>query len=508
MVYLVGAGPGDTGLITVKALNIIRQADVILYDSLINYALLYDTKPECILIDVGKHAGNHTKTQDETTQLLAEYGRKWLNVVRLKGGDPFMFGRGGEEAEYLSKEGVPFTIVPGVSALSAVPAYAGIPLTHRDHASSVGIATGHGAGGKSTDPVRWRELANGVDTLVVFMGVGTIKTIISEISASKLSGDTPAAIIEQGTTPSQRVVKGTLSTIADLTVKEHISPPALLIIGNIVLLADSLDWYHPGQLNGLNIGVTRPFDQSKSFSEKLSALGANPILMPTIKTVDTIETEEIKNIITEISRYDYIIYSSVNGVASFFRALKKYGADSRKLTGIKIASIGPVTADALSKHGISADVRAKTFVAEGVLDSLFSKGSVKGLRFLLVRSDIGRNTIRDELVKAGAEVKQAVFYSTQTAILSPFIKNMIKSGSIDIITYTSSSTVTNFFAQISPDNLGNRVRLASIGPQTSQALRKHNKTPDIEASEYTTDGLARAILEDYKSNKAYYYVNK
>ena len=179
MVYLVGVGPGDPGLITVKALGVIRQADVILYDSLINSAFLYDSKPECILIDVGKRGGNHTKTQDETTQLLAEYGRKGLNVVRLKGGDPFLFGRGGEEAEYLSKEGIPFAIVPGVSALSAVPAYFGIPLTHRDHASSVGVATGHGASGKSTDPVRWSKLADGVDTLVVFMGVGNIKTIIS-----------------------------------------------------------------------------------------------------------------------------------------------------------------------------------------------------------------------------------------------------------------------------------------------------------------------------------------
>ncbi len=495
MVYLVGAGPGDPGLITVKALDILRRADVVLYDRLVDPVLLCETKPGCIIIDVGKSSGKHTITQDETANLLVEYGGKGLDVLRLKGGDPFLFGRGAEEAERLSREGIPFAVIPGVSALTAVSAYAGIPLTHRDLVSSVGIATGHGASDKSTDPVRWSELARGVDTIVVFMGIASIDNVIAGILRGGLSEDTPAAVIERGSTPSQRVVLGKLSTIADDVKRENISAPALLVIGKTVALAGSLNWYKPGALAGLTIGITRPFRQSKSFSEKLSALGAQPVLMPTIKTVDTIETDEIKEIVRSLSRYDYLIFSSTNGVESFFRALKMYAGDSRKLAGIKIACIGPVTSEAFVRYGITADITAERFVAEGLLDKLFEADSVRGKRFLLVKSDTGRTVLKDELVKSGAEVDRAVFYSTKPEALSPFILEMIRSGRINIITFTSSSTVVNFFEQVRPDELGDTIKLASIGPQTSSAIRKYNKSPDIEASEYTTAGLAAAIFD-------------
>ncbi|HUT63456.1 MAG TPA: uroporphyrinogen-III C-methyltransferase [Anaerolineae bacterium] len=498
MVYLVGAGPGDPGLITVKALDILRRADVVLYDSLIDSTLLCETRSECILIDVGKRACTHTKTQEETTHLLVEYGRKGFEVVRLKGGDPFLFGRGGEEAEHLSKEKIPFVIVPGVSALTSVPAYAGIPLTHRTYASSVGIATGHGAKVKAEDPVRWQHLSQGVDTLVVFMGVGTIHTIIDKLTDNLHHGDIPAAVIEQGTTPSQRIVIGTLSTIADKAHKEHISPPALLVVGNVVSLAGSLNWYKPGPLAGLRIGITRPLNQSKPFSDRLRDHGAHPISMPVIKTVETPDTPEVQQVIANITHYDWIVFSSINGVESFFRALKIRGCDVRKLASIKIACIGPVTAQAVKNHGILADITAQKFIAESLLDSILTANSVAGKSFLLVRSNIGRSTLMDELTEAKAMVDQAVFYSTQSVQLSDYLISLIKTGLIDIITFTSSSTVESFFNQMPPNELMKKTKLASIGPQTSLTLKKYNKHPDIEASEYTTSGLAEAILEYYR----------
>ncbi|MFC1693481.1 uroporphyrinogen-III C-methyltransferase [Candidatus Latescibacterota bacterium] len=495
MVYLVGAGPGDPGLITVKALDLLRRADIVLYDRLVDATLLSETKPGCTIIDVGKSAGNHIKTQDEIISMLAEYGRKGYEVVRLKGGDPFLFGRGGEEAEHLNREGIPFAMVPGVSAFTSVPAYAGIPLTHRNYASSVGVATGHGAKGKGHDPVRWRLLARAVDTIVVFMGVGALETITGELLAGGLSGETPSALIEQGSTPVQRVITGTLATIAEDAKKERINPPALLVVGKVAAHVNILQWYDPGPLAGLRIGITRPLGQSVSFSGALRSYGALPFLMPTIKTVDTIDTTEINKVMNRVSHYDYIVFSSTNGVESFFKALKKYNCDTRSLGGVKIASIGPVTARALSTHGINSDITAEKFIAEGLFESLFKQGHIEGLRFLLVRSDKGREILYKRLLDEGAEVDQAAFYSTQPAELTPYMVDTIKSGYIDIITFTSSSTVESFFNQIPPDELNDTVKIASIGPQTTEMLMRYQKSPDIEASEYTTAGLAIAILD-------------
>ena len=497
MVYLVGAGPGDPGLITVKALEILKKADVVIYDRLVDFNILLETGPECILIDAGKSAGSHTKTQDEITHLLVEYGRKDIEVVRLKGGDPFLFGRGGEEAERLSDEGIPFMVIPGISALNGATAYAGIPATHRDYISCIGIATGHGALKKANDPVKWRKLAEGVDAIVVFMGVGNIDTIIPEIIAGGFSPDTPAALIERGCTPLQKVVTGTLEGIADEAHRKKVKPPALFVVSKTVTLSEKLNWYKPGPLAGLRIGVTRPFTRSKSFSEKLRSLGAMPILMSTIKTVETIEKNDVKRAIDRLNSYNYIVFSSTNGVDSFFRALKNRGEDTRMLAGKKMAAIGPVTGDALTNYGITVDVTAKTFDAEGLLEELVSSGSVKGKKFLLVRSDIGRDILAEELKNAGAEVDQAAFYATKTVELRPYIIDMLKNDQIDIITFTSSSTVESFFSQISSDELGVNTKIASIGPQTSIAIKRHNKIPDIEASEFTSAGLAKAILAEY-----------
>ncbi|MFC1541943.1 uroporphyrinogen-III C-methyltransferase [Candidatus Latescibacterota bacterium] len=497
MVYLVGAGPGDPGLITVKALDILKKADVVIYDRLAYSGFLLETKPDCILVDVGKSAGEHTKNQDEITNLLVEYGRTNSAVVRLKGGDPFLFGRGGEEAERLADEHIPFVVIPGISALNAVSAYAGIPVTHRDFASSFGVATGHAAQGTADDPVRWKKLAEGVDTIVVFMGVGNIDKIIREITSDGYSNDTPAALVERGCTPLQRVVTGTLGTISERARKENVKPPALFIVSRTVPLSEKLNWFKPGPLAGLRVGVTRPLAQSKSFSEELYSLGAMPVLMPTIETIDTIENQDVAYAMDKLDSYNNIIFSSTNGVDSFFRALKSRGKDSRTLAGKKIAAIGPVTGDVLSGYGITADMTAETFVAEGMLDIILSAGSVEGQKFLLVRSDIGRDTLLKGLESAGGIVDHAAFYSTRTAELRPYVIKMIENDEIDVVTFTSSSTVDGFFSHISADSLGANIKIASIGPQTSLAIKRHNKTPDIEAEVFTTAGLAKAILAKY-----------
>lgn len=495
MVYLIGGGPGDPDLITVKGRDILAKADVVLYDHLIDMSLLSLTHDSCRLIDVGKSAGKHTKTQDETTALLVELGSQYDTIVRLKGGDPFLFGRGGEEAEALVDAGVPFVVVPGISALNAVPAYAGIPLTHRDLASSVGIATGHGARGKDNDPVRWRSLATSVDTIVVFMGIGTLDRTIGELIAGGLDPETPAALIEQGTRQTQRIVTAPARDIDATAKRDGVSPPALLVIGRTVTLNEHLSWFNPGPLAGLHIGVTRPCHQSHSFAEKLRILGATPIVMPTITIEYNGDSPESQKALDTLQSFDSVVFFSANGVKSFFQALHKKGLDTRSLGGCRIAAIGPVTADTLIEFGVRADIVAETFVAEALLDSLTATDDVAGRRFLLVRSDRGRDVVPDGLRQAGADVCDTVFYRTVPHRLNEPVIDMITEGYIDIVTFTSSSTVDGYFDSVRGFNMKNMPRYASIGPQTSGQIAHYGAEASIEASAYTTDGLIAAILD-------------
>lgn len=495
MVYLIGGGPGDPGLITVKGRDILTKAEVVLYDHLVDISLLSMTPDSCRLIDVGKSAGKHTKTQDETTALLVELGSQYDTVVRLKGGDPFLFGRGGEEAEALRDAGIKFEVIPGISALSAVPAYAGIPLTHRDFASSVGVATGHGARGKDDDPVRWRSLATSVDTIVIFMGIGTLKHTIAELIAGGLDPETPAALIEQGTRQTQRVVTAPVRDLDAAAKRKKICPPALLVIGKTVSLNDRLDWFEPGPLAGLCIGVTRPYPQSHSFAEKLHSLGATPIIMPTIAIEYAGNSPESQKAIETLDTFDTIVFFSANGVKSFFQALYNNDFDTRSLGGCRVAAIGPATADTLAHFGVIADIVAESFIAEGLLDSLISSGDVSGRRFLLVRSDRGRDVVPNGLREAGADVCDTVFYRTLPHRLNEHILNMIAEGYIDLVTFTSSSTVDGFFDSVRGLEMKKAPRFASIGPQTSGQIARHSADVSIEASAYTTDGLIAAILD-------------
>lgn len=494
MVYLVGAGPGDPGLITVKALDLIRRADVILYDRLIQPLLLFEARADCILVDVGKSVGEHSLPQPEITGLLVEYGKTGKEIVRLKGGDPFLFGRGGEEVEQLAAEGIPFAVVPGVSALTAVTAYAGIPLTHRNFSSSVGVITGHAAAGVEMDMERLGNLGAGADTLVVFMGIGNLEPITAGIIAGGRSPETPAALIERGTMPRQRTFTATLGTIAAAARENGVSTPALLVIGETVSLAATLEWRRTGPLSGLRIAVTRPRAQSRTLAEDLLALGADPVLIPAIETVETIDTPDIRKVMSRLELFDSIVFSSANGAGAFFNALRKNGRDARALAGKALAAIGPATAEALAAHGVHADITAKTFIAEGLRDAILASMNVTGMRFLLVRSDIGRDTLAGGLRSAGAVVEEAVFYSTRQAEISPYAREQIRRGGVDIVTFTSASTVHGFFAGVFPADIGAETVLASIGPETSRAIARYGASAGIEAAEYTTAGLVRAIL--------------
>ena len=497
MVHLVGTGPGDPGLVTLRALECVRSADVLLYDRLIDDTLLAETSPDCELIDVGKSAGNHTRTQDETIALILEHAGRGKEVVRLKGGDPFLFGRGGEEAEALAAANIQFTVVPGVSALTAATAYAGIPVTHRGRASSVTAATGHGAAGRGDDPVDWRALGRGADTIVVFMGVGNLETVTSEIVAGGRSADTPAALIERGCSPRQRVVTGTLADIADVARNAGVSPPALFIAGDTVPLAETIGWYKPGPLGGLRVGVTRPLSQTRGFCKRLRDLGAMPVVMPVIESVDTIETESVARSVRDIEAFGLVVFSSVNGVDAFFRALSAAGKDARVLAGARLACIGPITAERLTAHGLRADIVAERYVAEGLRDIITEGTGLTGTRALVVRSEVGRTVLREGLEASGADVAEAICYTVRPVPLRPHIRDMISAGGLDVVTFTSSSTVTAFFDQVQVSELPAALNCASIGPQTSATLRDLGMEPMIESEVYTTDGLADALLNTF-----------
>jgi uroporphyrinogen III methyltransferase/synthase len=481
-------------LITVRALDILKNADVVLYDRLVDPALLLETGGTCELVDVGKSAGDHAMPQQEITRLLISYGQRGGTVVRLKSGDPFLFGRGGEEAEALADAGIPFAVVPGVSALQAAAAYAGIPLTHRAYASSLGVATGHGADGTGGGGVRWRSLAEAVDTVVVFMGVSTLDTVTAELMAGGMDPKTPAAVIERGASPLQRVIGGTLAAIAGEARAARVQPPSLFVCGETAALASRLGWYRPGPLSGLRIGITRPFRQSGELARLLRGMGAQPLPMPAIAMTDR-RGEDVGHALASLDEYAIVAFVSANGVSSFFRALGETGRDARALAGKTVAAIGPATAGALRGAGITADVQARTFIAEGLVEALLEQCAVAGKRVLLVRSNLGRNTVAERLAEAGALVDQASFYETRPVRLRPYALALLSRGEIDIVTFTSASTVDGFFPQVDRAALPGTVRFASIGPETSAAIRKSGFEPSIEAAEYTAAGLAEAILQ-------------
>jgi uroporphyrinogen III methyltransferase/synthase len=496
-VYLVGAGPGDPGLITVKGLKTVEKADVIVFDQLANCELLKSAKPECELINVGKTAGNHPVHQKLINQILVEKALSHSVVVRLKGGDPFVFGRGGEEGEYLHEKGILFEIIPGISSSIAVPAYAGIPVTHRGIASSFTVITGHEDPDKEDSSIDWQKIAHGAETLVILMGVTNLPQIVEQLMKAGLNPDKPVAIIEKGTTPSQRTINGTLSTILELSRQSAITPPAIIVVGDVVNQRAVLNWYETLPLRNKTVWVTRSRTQSSKLVQLLYDLGAKVFEFPTIQINPPDDIAQLEKAIHELNQYQWLIFTSVNGVERFFVQLEKAGKDSRVLGGIQIATIGSATADKLKEYGIISDLIPEEFIAESMLES-FKNIPLASKSILIVRAQEARDTLPQGLIKLGARVNIVSAYKTVRPDYSDLLAK-INSGDIpfpDIITFTSSSTVTNFCA-ILPENILDTLKkttlFASIGPVTSRTAEKYGIKIAVQAEEFTISGLAKAL---------------
>lgn len=496
-VYLIGAGPGDAKLITVKGLECIQKADVIVYDRLANPRLLSYRRTDAELIYVGKSPDRHTLTQDEINQVLVEKGLEGKVVARLKGGDPYVFGRGGEEGEELRKAGVPFEEVPGITSAISVPAYAGIPITHRDFTATFTVITGHEEPTKEASNINWQRLAQDPGTLVFLMGVANLPQIVSQLVRNGKNVTTPIALIRWGTRPEQQVVTGTLENIVEVVHAAGFTSPAIIIIGEVVQLRDTLRWFEDKPLFGKRILVTRSREQASALSEKLEDLGAEAWEYPTIRIQEPEDFSKLDGCVKTAGDYDWIIFTSVNGVKAFFARMRVQKLDIRSLRNAKICAIGPKTAEALEERGLTVEVMPEVFRAEAVIEMLKDKINA-GEKVLLPRADLARQVLVDSLVTLGAEVNEVVAYQTVLACHTDtaLLLEKLKAKEIHILTFTSSSTVTNFLHLIGENKgLLDGIEIACIGPVTAETAEKAGLHVDIVANQYTIDGLIDAIVK-------------
>lgn len=485
MVYLIGAGPGDVGLLTLRACEILQSADVVVYDRLADDAIL-NFCPSAKKFYVGKSAGLHTLKQSEINQLLVDSARQNKIVVRLKGGDPFVFGRGGEEALALRENNLPFEIVPGVTSAIAVPAYAGIPVTHRGLATSFAVVTGHEDPAKPESTINWAKLATAVDTLIFLMGVANLPQIVDKLIANGRPSETPAALIRWGTRAEQEVITTTLEKIPH----EKILPPAIFVVGDVVSLREQLKWFDTRPLFGKKILVTRARTQASKLSSALKNLGAAVVECPTIKiSAPSDNFRQLDAAIKILRDFDWLVFTSANGVEKFFARLKFHGLDTRALGSIKIAAIGSATAEKLSTVGILADVVPKNFVAEDLVDAL--KNFVGGKKILLARAEDARDVLPAALKNFGATVTVAPAYQTLAEVPA-----QIDFGAIDLVTFTSSSTVKNFVAAYGVAPL-KKIPSAAIGTITAKTLATFGVAAAVTAEKFTIDGLVEAVEKFY-----------
>ncbi len=495
-VYLVGAGPGDPLLVTLKARELISVSDVIVYDRLIPHAALEWTRPDAELVYVGKSPDRHTMPQEEINQLLVTRAREGKVVCRLKGGDPFVFGRGGEEAAALAAAGVRFEVVPGVTSAIAGPAYAGIPVTHRGTASSVAFVTGHEDPDKPESAINWRGLATGVDTLVLLMGVGQLGSIADKLIDNGRSPQTPAAIIERATTSSHRVVTGELGEITSLAEEHNVRAPALVVVGEVVALRDELRWFEKLPLLGWRVLVTRTREQASDLSSALTRLGAQPVEVPVIAITDPTSWQVLDESLERIAESDWLVLTSANGVRAVMARLRDLGMDVRDLRGPKIAAIGPATAKAVEELGIRVDLVPEEFVAEALAEALLSQG-IAASRILLARAEEARDVLPVSLEAAGAQVTVAPCYRTIPAEgVGERIRTLTDNREVDAITFASSSSVRAFVDGLAGQDvaeLTGGIVVACIGPVTADAARDAGLHVDVVPDEYTIPGLAEAL---------------
>src|SRR5436309_10339376 len=500
-VYLVGAGPGDPGLVTLRARECIENADVIIYDHLANPETLGWARDDAEIMYGGKTPGESRSNQNEINALLIKKAREGKQVVRLKGGDPFVFGRGAEEAQAIADADIPFEVVPGITSSIAGPAYAGIPVTHRAHNSHVTFFTGHENPAKTESAIDYAALAKLGGTQVMLMGVERLGSITSEMLKHGVRGDLPVALVRWATTGQQGTLTGTLRDIAQKAVANSFAAPAVAIFGEVVAFRDKLNWYEKRPLFGKTIVVTRTRKQASVLSSKLRSLGANIIELPTIRIEPPSDLREFAELVQDAHNYEWIVFTSANGVEAFFDIFFKLYDDTREIGGARIATIGPATAQRVKDFHLHVDLQPKEFVAEAVVREFKKQGSIENLRILLVRAEKARDTLPKELSALGAIVDEGFAYRTvpETRDTSGARRQLAEDGA-DLITFTSSSTVENFLALGLPWPKGMQVR--SIGPITSQTVRDQGLKVDVEARRHDINGLVQAIRELFTEKNA------
>ncbi|GBE58274.1 uroporphyrinogen-III C-methyltransferase [bacterium BMS3Abin01] len=501
-VYLIGAGPGDPGLFTLKGVECIKRADVVVYDYLASRQLLEYSPPEAELVYVGKKGGDHTMKQEDISRLLVEKGLAGLTVARLKGGDSFIFGRGGEEALALHEAGVPFEVVPGISSAYSVPAYAGIPVTHRGYTTDVAFITGHEDPTKAESTIKWDRISTGVGTLVFLMGVKNLDNITGNLMANGRPPETPVALIRWGTTTRQETITGTLADIVGKVKESGFRAPAITVVGEVVRLREQLHWFEDRPLFGKRVVVTRSRSQASDLVRSLEELGAAPVEFPTIRVVEPADGYQALDAAIDRIRadggpgYDWVLFTSVNGVENFFKRLNRDG-DVRDLKGMRLGAIGPATAAALQRRGLRPDFVPPEYRAESVIEGMLQLG-VEGRRVLIPRAKEARQILPEKLAAAGARVEVVPAYETVLDDTgADEMRDMLSAGEIDIITFTSSSTVKNFVTLLDGFDLSGlpaSVTIACIGPVTAGTARDLGLRVDMVAGEYTIPGLVETLV--------------
>jgi len=501
VVYLVGAGPGDPGLVTWKGLEILRAADVVVYDRLVGSALLAQARSDAEVVDVGKKPGDRALSQEGINDLLVAKARAGLSVCRLKGGDPFVFGRGGEEALALLRANIPFVVVPGVTSALAVPAYAGIPVTHRGMVRSFAVVTGHRC--DEGQAVGGGEFDGGfpsADTLVFLMGVSNLKAIVGRLLETGWAEGTPAALVGWGTTSRQATLVGTLADIVEKA--SDMQPPAVFVVGPTVGLRDSLSWFEHLPLFGKRVLVTRAREQASSMAAKLMALGAEPLILPSIAILPPESTEELDGALQRLHEFDWVVFTSANAVRLVWDRVNALGLDARAFAGVRLGAIGSATGAAMLGRGLRADFVPQRHTSEAMVTEI---GSVRGQRILLPRSDIAPPDLAEGLGQKGAEVEAVVAYRTAPARPQPEILEELAQGQVDIATFTSSSTVANLSVLVAPRSLGEVLEgcfVACIGPVTTSTARQLGVRVDLVAEVHTVDGLVEALVAHFGAGKS------
>ncbi len=498
-VYLVGAGPGDAGLLTLRGAELLRRADVVIYDVLVNPELLRHTRAAAELISRGSRTADEALSQEQLNALMVTKAREGKCVVRLKGGDPYIFGRGGEEAEALADAKIPFEVVPGVSSIVAAPSYAGIPLTHRDHCSSFTVLTGHEGVGSEGKHFDLDQIARIPGTKVILMGLKKLSELTEGLITRGLPPKTPVAIVQWGTTGRQQSVEGTLATIADIAAQKKLTPPAITIIGDVVKLRKNLNWFERRPLFGQRVVVTRSRNQAAELTNRLAELGADVLEIPCIKTVQPTNLQNLGDALLELNSYDWLVFTSPNGVASFFEFFFRAFKDTRDIGGVRIAAIGPGTAAKLSELHLQVDLMPEEAIGSKIAKAFDKFETMENLKICLLRAEVANPELPKALEELGAIVDDIACYKTvaETDDANGDAARLLECGA-DWITFTSASTVEHFHARFDLPALLKKfpqTKLASIGPETSKALAVLAIKPTVEARQHTAVGLVAGLLK-------------